>query len=124
MLGSIVVVDVLTSGELLHPVYDLKAAPINVQCSQIREFTLYPFELGLNATEATKNRDEGPVDQRTVTSLLGLQEPWPLGNFRLVMFQVIETNLVSSIRRVSGEFSISQSTVFSDFHDLDKCIWS
>ena len=47
------VVDVLTHNALLFSVYDLKGAQMNLQCSQIWELIFY--QLGHNATEATKN---------------------------------------------------------------------
>ena len=37
MIGSIVVVGVLTRCALLHPLYDLKAAQMNIQSSLFRE---------------------------------------------------------------------------------------
>ena len=47
---------------------------MNVQCSLIREFMLYNFELGHNTGEAIKNicceRGKGAVDHRTVTKWL------------------------------------------------------
>ena len=59
---------------LLHPVYDLKAAQMNVQHSLICKLMLYKFILGYDAAEATKKftvgEDEGTVDDCTVTKWL------------------------------------------------------
>ena len=55
VVGSIVVVSVLTCCILLHSMKDLKAVQINVQCSLIQELILYKFELGNNIMEATEN---------------------------------------------------------------------
>ena len=40
-----------------HSVFDLKATPMNVQRSLIREFTPYVFELSHNAAKTTKKRE-------------------------------------------------------------------
>ena len=66
-----VIGDILVVCSLTYSVYALKAAQINVQCSLILELMFYKFELGHNATEATKNichvKGEGTVDQSTIT---------------------------------------------------------
>ena len=54
MVGSIMVVCVPTCA-FLYPIGDLKPAQMNVQYNLIWELRLYKFELGHNATEATKN---------------------------------------------------------------------
>ena len=56
------------------------------------------------------------------TNLWEYQVRWP---FHCPVFFLIFTtveNLASSNRRLSGELSISQSTVIRHFHDLSKCI--
>ena len=54
VVGSIVIVGVLTLCALLHSFYDLKAAQMNVQCSSICKLMLYEFELSYNPPEETK----------------------------------------------------------------------
>ena len=71
MIGSFIVVGVLTHSVLLHFTCDLKATKMNVQCSLIQELMLYKFELSCNATEVTKDiccvKDDGTVDHSTET---------------------------------------------------------
>ena len=71
VVGSIVVVGVLTHCALLHSVRDLKITKVNVQCSIIEELMLYEFEQGYKIVEATKNicyaKDESAVDHSTIT---------------------------------------------------------
>ena len=55
VVGSIMVIDVLSNCALLHTMCDLKATQMNIQCSLIKNLMLYKFESGYNATEATKN---------------------------------------------------------------------
>ncbi len=55
MVGSIMVVGVLTCCALLQLVYDLKALQMNMQCSLIQKFLLNKFEMGHNTANATKN---------------------------------------------------------------------
>ena len=66
VVSSIVVVGAQTRYALLHSVWDLKAAQINVQCWLIQELLLYEFEVSHNADEAIKNicyvNGEGAVD--------------------------------------------------------------
>ena len=97
---------------------------------------IYDFILSHNATEATKHirctKGEGEVDHTTVTrwlkkcrsSCLNLDDQARWGKLKIedseAMFEAIETNLVSSTRRVSGELGISQSVVVSHIHDLFK----
>ena len=52
-VGSIMVVSALTC-VLLDSLCDLKAVPMNMQCSLIRELMLYEFELNHYTVEATK----------------------------------------------------------------------
>ena len=70
VLGSIVVVSAMTCCVLVHSMYDLKAAHMNVQQSLIWELMLYKFELCHNAVEAAKNihctKGKGAVDYWTV----------------------------------------------------------
>ena len=51
--------------------YDLKTAQINMLCCLIQELMIYEFELGHNATEATKNiccaKGDGAVDHSIET---------------------------------------------------------
>ena len=62
VVGSIVVVGVLTSYALLYLMCDLKAAQMNMQW----ELMVYEFKLGHDSVETTKNiccaKDEGAVD--------------------------------------------------------------
>ena len=58
------VISVLVRGALLHLVWDLKAAQINVQRSLIHELMLYKFGLGHNTVEATKNIDDHSTETR------------------------------------------------------------
>ena len=71
MVGSIVVVGVLTRRALLHTVCDLKAAQMNVQHNLIRKLMTYKFELGHDIEEASKNircaEGESAVDNSTAT---------------------------------------------------------
>ena len=66
LVGSIVVVGVLTCRALLCSICDLKALQINMQCTLIQEIQFYEFELGHNTKETTKKifyvKDEGIVD--------------------------------------------------------------
>ena len=68
MIGSIVVVGVLTHCALLH---SIKVAKVNVQYSLIQDLTPYVIKLDHNATEATKNisyaKGEGAIGHSTVT---------------------------------------------------------
>ena len=52
VVGSIKVVGTLTCCVLLHSVYDLKAAQMNVLHSLIRELILYEFKQDYTTTEA------------------------------------------------------------------------
>ena len=71
MVGSIVVVGALTCCALLCSVYDLKAAPMNMQHNLIWELVLYKFKMDHNAMEATKNiycvKDGDADNHNTVT---------------------------------------------------------
>ena len=71
MTDSIVIEGAQTHCSLLNSVYDLKATQMNLQRNLIRKFMLYEFQLGHNATEATKNscREKGDdtVDYNTIT---------------------------------------------------------
>ena len=89
-IGSIVVAGVLTSHALLHFVYDLKAALMNVQHCLILQLTFYDFELGNNIAEATRNicwiksGDHSTVNKKKMVEeiLLGLQKPQWSGKVR------------------------------------------
>ena len=65
---------------------------------------LYEFELGYKYTEANSGRPK-TVDSK-------------------IVHPAIETNLVSSTRRVSGELGISQSSVVPHILHLSKILWS
>ena len=68
MVGSIVVVGVLTYWVLFSTVCELKAAQMNIQYCLIWEFIFYEFKLGHNAGETTKNvKAEDTVDHSMVT---------------------------------------------------------
>ena len=128
------VVCVLTFCALLHSMCDLKAPQMNVQHSLIQELLLYEFKLGHNTAEATKNiycmNGEGIVDHSTVTRWLkkfylcskNIDDQARSGRLKTVhseaMFQAIEANSMSNIRRISCDFSISQSTVVCHLHNL------
>ena len=71
VVGSIMVVGVLTSCALLYCVCDLKAAQMNMDCCLIWKLMLYKFKLDHNTAEATKNicyaKGQSVVDHGTVT---------------------------------------------------------
>ena len=71
VVGSIVVVGVLTHCALLHSMCDLKFTQMNMQHSLIWELMLYKYKLSHNTMEATKNiccaKGEEVVDHSTVT---------------------------------------------------------
>ena len=137
VFGSIMVLGALTHCALLHSMCYLKTARINVQCHLILELMLYEFELGHNEAESTKNicwaKGEGTVDhlkglkkfcsdKKNLDNQKELSKPKTMDS--KVMLQAIETNLVSSTRRVSGELGISQSNIIHHLHDHSKSIWS
>ena len=139
MVGSIVVVGVLTQYALHHSVCELKVAPMNVQYRLIWKLIHYQFELGHNTTQPTKNiycmKGEGAVDHSTVTrwfkkfcSSCKNDDQEKAGRPKTIdskaMLQAIEANLLSSTGRVSGKLSISQSSVVYHFHNLNKSIQS
>ena len=119
VIGSIVVVDVLTCCALLHFVCDLKAIDMNRGSNLIQELVLYEFEQDHCMTKASKNvccvKSEGPVDHCTITRLFKefslscknidnhAMSVRPKTVCSEAMLQAIETNLVSSTERVSGE---------------------
>ena len=55
IVSSIVVVGALTRCALLHSMYDLKAAQMDLQYSLIHKLILNKFKLSHKAVEATKN---------------------------------------------------------------------
>ena len=95
---------------------DLRATQMNVKCSLIWEPMLYPFQMGPNATESTKNiccaKREGTVDHSTVSRWF---KKFHSGCKKLnyqaksdrpkIMPQAIDTNLVSFILRVLGSLA-------------------
>ena len=105
-----------------------------------REFLLYKFKLGHNATETSKNicctKGEGAVEHNTVTgwfkkfhssckSLDNQTRSIVSKNVdSKAVLQATEANLVSCIQRVSGELDISQFSVVRHLHDLGKSTWS
>ena len=56
VVGSIVVVGVLTHCALLHSMYDLKVIQMNVQCSLNQEIMLYVFQLDHNFKEVVQKK--------------------------------------------------------------------
>ena len=56
VVGSIVIVSVLTRCALFQSVCHLKAAQMNIQFSLNREITQYQFELDHNIVETTKKK--------------------------------------------------------------------
>ena len=140
VVGSIMMVGVLICCALLHSMYDLKAALMYVQQSLIQQLMLYKFELGRNAIEAAKNiscvKGESAVDHSTVTGWFkkfhsgckNLNKQARSGGPKTVdskaIFEDIEPNLANSTWRVSGKFSISQSSVVHHLHNLSKSLHS
>ena len=65
MVGSILVIVVPIRFALVHSVFNLKAAQINIQHSLIWKLTIYVFELSYDAVRETKNifskKDEDTV---------------------------------------------------------------
>ena len=138
MVGSILVVGVLIHCALLHSVWVLKVAQINVQCSLIQELMFYEFRLDHSITEATKNicgaKGEGAVDYSTITRLFkkfqscckNIDNQEMSGSPQTVdckaVLQTIESNLVSSMQRISGELSSLQYSIVCYFHNLGKSI--
>ena len=59
--SSIVLVPVLKCCSLVHSLYDLKAAKINLERSQIPELILYEVKLGYNASDHFCAKDKGTV---------------------------------------------------------------
>ena len=54
LVGSIMVVGVLTRSALLHSMCDLKTTQMNMHHSLIQELIYYKFKIALNALEAAK----------------------------------------------------------------------
>ena len=127
MEGSIMVVGVLTYCALLNSLCDLKAAQINM---------LYEFELGHDTVEVIRNassvKGQVTVDHKTVirwfkkfcSCCKNLDDQAmsvrPKAMDSEAVLKAIEANLASSAWRVSGEFSISQSSVLHHLHILCK----
>ena len=124
---------------LLLSIFDLKAGQMNMQCSLIQELMLYEFQLGYNVTKAAKitcMKEEGAVDLGTVSRCFKkfrsgcknlddqVKSRRPKNVYSKTVLQAVATNPVSSTQRVSGELSISQSSVVRHLHDLDKSILS
>ena len=133
MLGSIVVVGVLTCPALFHSVGDLKAVQMNVQHSLIQEFMLYKFELDHSNTETSKNiwryswsQYNNQMAQKNFTQvaiILRIREGHiDLKAWILRLIQVIESNLVSSTWRISDRLGILQPSVVHHLHNLSKSI--
>ena len=135
VVGSVVVFGVLICCALLHSVWDLKAAQMNMWHSLIQELMLHKFELRHNATDATQNfscvKRKGIVDDSTVTwwfkkfcldckNLSNQASPKSMDSE--AMHQSIGSHLVSSIRRVSGELSLSFINVVHCLYNLCKSI--
>ena len=120
VVGSILIVGVLTHCALVLSMYDLKAAQVNVQHSLIWEFMLYKFTLCHKAAEATKNiccaKSEEIIDQSTVTRWFkkfhsGYNSQVRSSRPKIIdskaMLQAIEANMVNSTQNESGELGIS-----------------
>ena len=108
--------------------------------SLFRWFKTHALQLqtGYNTTEATKNicyaKGESSVDYSAVSRWLkkfhlgckNLDEQAKSGRPKTVdseaLLQVIEANPASYTQRVSGELSISQSTVVCCLHNFSKSI--
>ena len=135
-VGSSVVIGVLTLCIFLHSMCDLKTTQMNMQHSIIQGLMLYEFKLGHNTAKATKNihsvKAEVAVDHSTIVRWF---KKFHLGckNFSnqassgrpktmnsKAVSHVIMGNLESSTWRVSGEFSISQSSVVCHLHGQGK----
>ena len=139
MVGSIMIVGVLTCYALLYFIFDLKATQMNVQHILIQELLLYKFKLG-HSMQETKNiclvDGDGVVDFNTVTKWLKifcsscknhgdqtrLIRPKTM-DFEAVL-QVIKANLTSSTLRVSSKLSISWSSLVFHLHNHSKFIQS
>ena len=133
MVGNTVV------SALSYAMSNLKTAQMNGKCRLIQKFMHYKFELGQNATEATKNicciKDEDTVDYSTVIRWFKLfcsgsknldnqaRSCRPKSMDFKAVLQVLVANPASSSQRVSGKLSISQSWRVCFFHDLIKSIW-
>ena len=121
-------------GGLVHSVYDLKAAQMNMQHCPIQKFMLNESELNHSTMEASKNilraKEEGAVDHSAVTRWL---KKFCLGRKNIDdharssgpktmdskdILQAIEANVVSTIERVRGKLNISQSSMFHHLHNL------
>ena len=140
MVDSIIVVCAKTHCALLHTVCNLKAVHVNMQFKRIQEFILYTFKLGHNGAKVTKSicwaKDEGTADHSTVTSWFkkicsgykNLNNQLRSGRPKTIdskaMLQIIDANPTNKTWRVSGEHSISQSSVVCDLHDVGKNIQS
>ena len=103
--------------------------------SLIWELILNEFYPSHNAAETTRNIccAKGKTafnysNQMVKEILLGLPEPsqrvWPKTVDSEAMLEAIEANLLSSAQRISGELRISQSSLVSHLHNLNKCIWN
>ena len=93
VVSSIVVIGALTYCALLHYIYNLKAAQMNVQHSLILELMLYEFEFQQNAVEATKTICCA-VDLSTVTRWFNVGMPTTAESDTVL--QAIGASLVSS----------------------------
>ena len=134
VVDSIVVLGTMTCCALFHSAWDLKATQMNMQRSLIREFVLYEFEQRYNVAETTKNiscvKGKRAVDHNIVTGRfkkfrLGcknldhqvrLSRPYSV-DFEAVL-QAIEANPTTSMRWLSGEFSLVLHV-----YDLGKILW-
>ena len=133
MVGSIMVVGVLTCCTSLQPMWDLKSTQRKQQYSLIRKPMLFKFKLNHYAMEVTENncytKGEGTVDytistrwfKKFCSSCKNVTDQEMSGwhntmDFK-AMLQTIEANLVSSTWRVSGKLSISLASVI---HQLQK----
>ena len=136
MVGSIVVVGAQQRCLLLHSVYNLKAVQTNRKRCLIQDLVLYEFDPGYNVAESIKDircvKGEGAIDHSTATRLLkklhsggkNLTEQAKWGRPKSVDSEAvphaIEVNLASSTWRVSGEHSMSLSSVSRLLYHLNK----
>ena len=100
VVGSIVVVGVLTRRALLTPLCYLKAGQMNIQRVLIRKLILYEFKLGYN------ERGEGGIASSTVTRCL-LDDQARSGRSKTLGCEAV-LKVIKQIRwGVQGEYQVS-----------------
>ena len=116
VVGSIMLVGVLTCCALLHLMCDLKPTKMNVQCSLIQELMLHEFKLDHKAVKTTKNifnmKGEGSVDHHNTvikfcSACKNLIDQAKSSRAKIMdseaMLQAIEVNPVNCTQRVSSK---------------------